>query len=96
MGAFVIIDIIIRQQIIRYETDHPDLHYHEKLRIKKKIELLIENLKKTICAEGKKMEEFEISLFYKDYKGVKMKTVNNEKTLGLLKKSYNTYIMILQ
>jgi hypothetical protein len=92
MGAFVITDLMIRQKIVRYETNHPDLHQQEKTRIKKVVEKLLERLKKAIREDGLMLDECEICLYFNDYKGIHVKLSSTEKSLGLFKKKYDTYI----
>ncbi|MCF8067953.1 MAG: hypothetical protein K9L30_05155 [Desulfobacterales bacterium] len=93
MGAFVITDLMIRQQIVRYETNHPDLHQQEKTRIKKVVEELLKRLKKAIREDGLILDECEICLYFNDYKGIQTKLTSTEKSLGLFKKKYDTYIV---
>jgi hypothetical protein len=93
MGAFVITDLMIRQQIVRYETNHPDLHQQEKTRIKKVVEKLLERLKKAIREDGLILDECEICLYFNDYKGIRILQSTTEKALGLFKKKYDTYIV---
>ncbi len=90
--AFVLTDFTIRRKVIKYETEHPDLHSEEREHIKAVIQELITKLSKEIKSSGEDPSNYRMRLFYKDYERLVIIKECKEKALGIFKKQYSTYI----
>jgi hypothetical protein len=95
MVSFVAVDFMIRKKVARYEKEHPDLHIEEKDQIKKAVDELILNFIREMKLYKENPDQYQMRLYFNDYRGTRVISERREKIFGVFKRSYSTFTTIL-
>jgi len=91
ISMFILLDRKIRKRVMRYEVEHKEKLRRSRKRIKSLIDKLISMLLEELEKCNRNPNQYSMSLFYKDYKNIK---IIKESKGKIFKRKYPTYLVV--